>query len=203
MAKFDYSNYGAFKDAMGGRGYLALIARKFGIRNRYLRFLSGASRDLPVIEIGCGNGAFIEVLLSNGFLNVKGVDPSDTYNVVVESSLVHHGFAEPFLQSCHISSLGTIVALDVFEHIPQAELRKLLSLIDSRLVPGGFLIFRVPNMASPLALVNYFGDLSHTTALNEVSARQIAFETGLKVESIHPEPFAYPTSAATLIGIIL
>ncbi len=88
-------------------------------------------------------------------------------------------------------------------HIPQDELRKLFALINSRLVSGGLLVFRVPNMASPLALVNYFGDLSHTTPLNEVSVQQLAFGSGLKITRVHPEPFAYPTSAAALIGILI
>jgi SAM-dependent methyltransferase len=203
MAKFNYSSYGAFKNSLATHRHLISMARRIGIKNRYLRFMSKARRDMPVIEIGCGDGAFIKDLLNAGFHDVQGVEPSDTYDTVVDPGLVHRDFAESFLQKLPGSSLGTIVAWDVFEHIPQAELHKLFSLMSSRLAQGGVLIFRVPNMASPLALVNYFGDLSHTTALNEISVRQISFETGLAVESMRPEPFAYPKSVSTLMGILL
>jgi hypothetical protein len=57
-------------------------------------------------------------------------------------------------------------------------------------------------MGSPLGLLNQFGDLSHRFALNEVSVRQLAFEAGLQVHAIEPEPFAYPRSLSTLLGYL-
>lgn len=203
MSDFDYSNYGSFKNLTERPRFLVLMARKIGVKNRYLRFASRARRDMPVVELGCGNGAFIKDLLDDGFKDVKGVEPSGTYDTVVDPDLVCRDFAAPFLRGLPSSSLGAIIALDVFEHIPQTELGELFKLISSRLARGGVLIFRVPNMASPLALVNYFGDLSHVTALNEISVRQISFGMGLEVEGIHPEPFAYPASVSTIIGVLL
>lgn len=58
-------------------------------------------------------------------------------------------------------------------------------------------------MASPLALPIYFGDLTHAIALNEVSIRQLLFESGFASHRVYASPFAYPRSVATIVGILL
>jgi len=78
-----------------------------------------------------------------------------------------------------------------------------MHLIYERLMPGGIVVFRVPNMASPVALINYFGDLSHVTPLNEGSIRHLIFDSGLTMCGLYPEPFAYPRSLSTIAGIFL
>jgi len=202
MVKFNYSSYGAFKNAPRRPRLIVLLMKILRIKNRYLRFLLSVPRDLPVVEIGCGNGRFILDLLNEGFKDVKGVEPSESYTFLADKSLISHEFASPYLGKIRESTLGLVVSLDVFEHIPRAELLDLIKLIESRLVAGGFLVFRIPNMSSPLALVNFYGDLSHTTPLNEYSIPQLVFDSGLYVESINAEPFAFPVSPATVIGII-
>ena len=203
MNKFDYENYGAFKGAPVQRSLGIRVAQTLGLKDRYLRFLKGTHKDQPVVEVGCGNGQFMRTLLAQGYTDVRGVEPSQSYETVVDANLIFCGYANEYLQTCAVSSIGTVLALDVFEHIPASELMALLALIHTRLLPGGTVIFRVPNMASPLAMVNYFGDLSHTTALSEISIRQLVFGSGLKVSAVHPEPFSYPRSLAALAGILL
>jgi SAM-dependent methyltransferase len=203
MAEFNYSNYGSFKNYPGRTKFIISIARRIGIKNRYLRFLDSASKNLPVIEIGCGNGSFIVDLINAGFSDVKGVEPSGTYNYVADPNLISQDFAAPFLDKISASSLGAVVAMDVFEHIPYVDLRDLTKLIRSRLAEDGLLVFRVPNMSSPLALTNYYGDVSHTTPLNEYSIRQLAFEVDMDIVSINAEPFSYPNSLAATLGIVI
>lgn len=203
MKNFDYDNYGAFKRSAPLRSRGIRLAHALGLKHRYLRFLKSARRDQPVVELGCGDGQFISTLLAEGFSDVRGVEPSQSYRTVVDHTLIFSGYARDYLETCTIASIGTVLALDVFEHIPASDLRSLLVLIHSRLSPDGKVIFRVPNMASPLAMANYFGDLSHTTALSEIAIRQLVFDSGLTVHAIHSEPFAYPRSLSTLVGILL
>ena len=203
MQKFNYSSYGAFKNAPRQPRLIVLLMKLLRIKNRYLRFLLSVPLDLPVVEIGCGNGRLILDLLNEGFIDVKGVEPSESYTFLADKSLISHEFASPYLAKLSESSLGLVVALDVFEHIPYAELVDLIKLIESRLVDGGSLVFRIPNMSSPLALLNFYGDLSHTTALNEYSIPQLIFDSKLYIESINPEPFAFPFSPSTVIGILV
>lgn len=201
---YNYDNYGAFKEsaAQPPRSRIEHIARALGLKNRYLRFLKTAARDKPVLEIGCGNGQFIQEMLNEGFTTVTGVEPSSSYQFLVDPGLIIKEFASDYLENCTASSIGTIVALDVFEHIPIPELRVLLRLIHDRLIPGGIVMFRVPNMASPTAMPLYFGDLSHVTALSEVSIKQFIFDSGFTLCGVHAEPFAYPRSLATLVGVL-
>lgn len=200
-ANYDYDSYGAFKESGTTRsGRLKKIARNLGFKNRYLRFLTGIPKDGILIELGCGDGGFMRELRAAGFVDVRGVDLSPSYAGVEH---VHIGDAADYIAGFTIRSIDCIVALDVFEHIPQDQLRHLLRMAGTRLKPGGRVIFRVPNMGSPLALLNQHGDLSHVNAFNEISVRQIAFDTDMDVVAIHAEPLAYPRSPRGLMGMAL
>jgi len=203
--KYDYEDYGAFKQANARlpNKYLYKSARMFGLKKRYLRFLKTADRNKSILEIGCGNGEFLQEMMTDGFTDVRGIEPSPTYNLLVNPEYIIQLDALSYFETCSYASIGTIVALDVFEHIPFTELHTLLQLIYKCLMPGGTVIFRVPNMASVLALANYFGDLSHVTALNEKSIQQLIYDSGLVIKEIYPEPFAYPRSISTILGILL
>jgi 2-polyprenyl-3-methyl-5-hydroxy-6-metoxy-1,4-benzoquinol methylase len=203
-SRYNYDSYGAYKATRDGRnGRFFRWARALGLQNRYLKFLRAASKELPLLEIGCGDGHFLEALSKAGFKDIKGVEPSRSYQSRVDDGLIIHCFASEYLETCAPGSLGTVVALDVFEHVPSGELRKLLHTIRERLVPNGVVMLRVPNMASPLGLLNFFGDLSHTTPLNEVSIVQLMHQAELEVQGIYSEPFAYPSNVATVAGILL
>jgi SAM-dependent methyltransferase len=201
---FDYGDYGAFKTSgtPPPSGWARRVARRLGLGNRYLRFLAQASRSQPLVEIGCGDGAFLVVLSQAGFQKLRGIEPSPSYQQVAPPGSIVRGFANEYFLQVPSASVGTVVALDVFEHIPVADLRGLLALVADRLVPGGLLMFRVPNLAGGLGLFNYFGDVSHTTALNEVSLKQLAFGTSFTRVDIQPEPLAYPRTAMGLIGLL-
>ena len=77
---FNYSNYGDYKTNIGMTvaSRLTRIAHACGMKNRYLKFFKAAGRDKPLVEIGCGNGQFLSVLLEEGFSLVEGVEPSTT-----------------------------------------------------------------------------------------------------------------------------
>jgi len=142
-------------------------------------------------------------MMEAGFSDVIGVEPSESYSAVVDRALIVTGFAEEYLTRCQSDSLAAIVALDVFEHVERTKLRELIILCHSRLISGGSIVFRIPNMASPLALLNFYGDLSHVCPMNQNSVSQILFGTGFKNVSFHPEPFCYPRSIASAVGILL
>ncbi len=180
---------------------MATLARKIGLRHRYLRFFGTARLDAPLLEIGCGDGNFLNELIGFGFERVLGLEPSSSYVNVADDRLIVRCFANEYLEQCPAASLGTVIALDVFEHIPLPDLRVLLAMIHDRLMPGGMVLFRVPNMASPLALPNFFGDLSHVTPLSGSSIRQLVFDSNLTLAEVHAEPLAYPRSVRDVFGI--
>jgi SAM-dependent methyltransferase len=201
--KYDYTNYGANKNIRLPSIMQEKIANIFKLKNRYLKFCTLANKKSPVIELGCGNGSFIRELLKEGFEKVIGIEPSSTYNPVIVKDLIIQEYATQYLKKIEQKSLGLVVALDVFEHIEYDEIKIILNLVDDKLQDGGILVFRVPNMGSPLGFFNYFGDISHVTPMNEVSIKQIALETKMELIGLYSEPFAYPKSLRTILGIAI
>jgi SAM-dependent methyltransferase len=202
-SKFNYRNYGAFKNSSAQVGWPSLLAKKIGLKNRYLKYVSELPKDLLLVEIGCGDGSFLKELLMAGFNKVVGLEPSPSYNSIVDKDLVLREYAQDFFQKIPEASVGGVIAWDVFEHISYHDIQILLKLIKLALIPNGLLIVRVPNMASPFGMMNFFGDISHVSALNEHAIRQIAFETGMVLECVYAEPFSYPKNLMTLMGIVI
>lgn len=195
-------DYGLYKRSYAMRGFWPAVRKFLPLRNRYLKFFSIANKSFPLLEIGCGDGAFLKILSNDGFVDVQGLEPSTSYAFSDDSLLIHNVYAHEFLADCYGHHFGTVVMMDVLEHIPIGELHSLLKQIKACLKPKGVLILRIPNMGSPLSLHNYFGDLTHVTGLNELSIRQLCFETGFILQSIKPEPFSYPCSLSSLAGIV-
>lgn len=199
--KHDYTRYGDLKASQSASsGRAVRIARMLGMAPRYLRYVRDIDTSLPAVELGCGDGSFVRALRDSGFRSVRGVDLSPSYNMPEGCEV---GDAISFLQGEAPASLGLVVALDVLEHVQPEDLRSLLRLVRKCLHPNGRFLARVPNMGSPLGLINQFGDLSHRTALNEIAVRQLAFDTGLRVHSIEPEPLAYPRTLSSILGRII
>lgn len=198
---YDYEDYGKFKASVAAKPRRAQqILRRLGFKHRYLRFIENIDRSYEMVEIGCGSGAFLAEMRAAGFERVLGVDLSPSYDGAPD---IYIGDAASYLAKSADHSLGGIVAFDVFEHIPLRALLELVGIVATKLRPEGKLVFRVPNMASPLALYNQHGDLSHVTALNESSVRQLAFDTGLVVEGVYPEPLAYPQSIRAVLAFLV
>jgi O-antigen chain-terminating methyltransferase len=76
-------------------------------------------------------------------------------------------------------SLGGIFASQLVEHLPPAVLFRLLELAVAKLRPGGLFVAETINPLSPLALRNYFADLTHAQPVVpetlELLARQAGF----------------------------
>ena len=202
---YDYHGYGSFKAAFASpvAEKIRLITNFLGIRNRYIRFLDGLRKSDSILEIGCGDGSFMKALKNVGYENVIGIDPSPTYSAVDPSLSIFQTDAISFFGDKSHGPFDAILMLDVIEHISPENLSFLVSLLHDNLSDSGFVVIRTPNMASPLALRNYFGDLSHVCPLNQDSIRQLFFGSGFKRIRFAPEPFHYPRGVMALIGIVL
>jgi O-antigen chain-terminating methyltransferase len=92
---------------------------------------------------------------------------------VEQADLVEH------LQGLDDGALGGIFMGQVVEHLPPATIVRAFGLAVAKLRPGGVLIAETINPLSPLALHNYFADLTHAQPLVpetlELLARQAGF----------------------------
>jgi SAM-dependent methyltransferase len=147
----------------------------------------------PVLAVGCGRGEFLELLRDAG-VEASGVD-ADADMVAYargEGLDVEQADALEHLAGLAEGSLGGIFLAQVVEHLPPGALFRLLELAHTRLRPGGLLVAETINPLSPLALRNYFADLTHAQPLVPETLAQLARHAGFSEPEIRyanaPEP---------------
>jgi SAM-dependent methyltransferase len=164
--------------------YFAFESRMRGstesIRDRQRPYVDDFREAAPVLDVGCGRGEFL-VLLREAGIEGRGVDlDADMVAYARGEGLeVELGEAVEHLQGLEDGSLGGIFAAQLVEHLPAPRLVRLLELAAFKLRPGGVLVAETINPLSPLALRNYYADLTHAQPLVpetlELLARQAGF----------------------------
>jgi SAM-dependent methyltransferase len=202
--KIDYKNYGNYKNTLNSSNNksrrIKAIARFFGLKNRYFKYFKVAKTDL-IVELGCGDGSLMFEMQEAGYKYLIGIEPSETYRFVSEKLTILHILANEYFVSAEKDSVGLIISMDCFEHIPYKDLDQLFCLAMNALKPNGKIVFRVPNMASPLAMPNYYGDATHVTALNQQSVFQLVHKNNFSSIDFYREPFSYPRSPLDLLAL--
>ncbi len=165
--------------------YFAFESRMRGstesIRERQRPYVDDFRDSAPVLDIGCGRGEFLALLRDAG-IEARGVDlDADMVAYARGEQLeVEHADAVEYLQGVEDGSLGGIFAAQVVEHVPAPTLVRLLELAAAKLRRGGLLVAETINPLSPLALRNYYADLTHAQPLVpetlELLVRQSGFE---------------------------
>ena len=118
-------------------------AEILGRVSEYVSLLKSAA---PVLEIGCGRGELLEVLREAG-VEVRGVD-NDPAMVAACHRLglaAEEGDALEALRTQKAKSLGGVVAIHVFEHLPAAAWMSVVEAAAVALRPGGLLLVECPN----------------------------------------------------------
>lgn len=149
-----------------------LTGRIPAFRRRYLPLLP-IDRQATILDIGCGCGEFVHFLQREGFENARGVD-LDSRQILQGQSLgvrrLEAGCAEDVLRRS-VESYDAVVAIDVLEHIPKANIIQILGLVWQALRVGGRLVCQVPNLAAfyqPL----FYMDFTHETPFTASSLKQ-------------------------------
>ena len=164
--------------------YFAFESRMRGstsvIRARQQPYVDDFRAAAPVLDVGCGRGEFLELLRDAG-IEATGVDADADMAAYAqgEGLAVVQADALAHLGALPDGSLGGIFASQLVEHLPPAVLFRLLELAVAKLRPGGLLVAETINPLSPLALRNYFADLTHAQPVVpetlELLARQAGF----------------------------
>lgn len=133
----------------------------------FVKPLAALNPALPVLDIGCGRGEWLELLNDQG-IAACGVDTDDGMlaaclerglNVVSVDALAH-------LASLPSSSLLAVTGFHIAEHLPFDRLQSLFAQAFRALVPGGLLILETPNPENLLVgSANFYIDPSHQRPL--------------------------------------
>ena len=164
--------------------YFAFESRMRGstdsIRERQRRYLDDLRAAAPVLDIGCGRGELLGLLREAG-VEARGIDADADMAAYArgEGLDVEQADLVEYLGRTPDGSLGGIFMGQVVEHLPGPTLAQSLRLAAAKLRPGGVLIAETINPLSPIALRNYFADLTHAQPLVpetlELLARQAGF----------------------------
>jgi SAM-dependent methyltransferase len=167
-----FPDYFAFESKMRGRTE--------SVQERQRVYVDDFRDAAPVLDVGCGRGEFLALLKDAG-VEARGIDPdSDMVAFARGDGLdVEQADAVTYLETLDDGSLGGIFMGQVVEHLPPAMLVRTLELAAQKLREGGLLVAETINPLSPLALRNYFADLTHAQPLVPetlaVLARQVGF----------------------------
>lgn len=156
------SYYAAFEAAY--RGSREEIKKRLEV---YLERIKNRPEDLPVLDIGCGRGEWIELLRDHG-IAAYGVDINSMFVADARARAIDAREAEALahMRGLGDASLAGITGFHIIEHL---ELDVLISLIDEAsrvLAPGGFLLFETPNPENLIVgATTFWNDPTHRAPL--------------------------------------
>jgi 2-polyprenyl-3-methyl-5-hydroxy-6-metoxy-1,4-benzoquinol methylase len=160
---------GASMDPAAQRAYTDWCTRN------YLPLVADLDRTVPVLEIGCGAGYFMDFISEEGFGDVSGLDISSE-----QIEIAHKRGVKTATQADVFEALparhgvyGAIFAIDFLEHFSRAELVELVPLIRESLAPGGRFITQTPNGQALHGGAVIHGDLTHLTIFTPRSLEQL------------------------------
>jgi 2-polyprenyl-3-methyl-5-hydroxy-6-metoxy-1,4-benzoquinol methylase len=168
---------------------------------RTLGSLLPGNPSARILDIACGEGAFLSFLSSKGYRNLSGFDLSPE-NIAICQRLGLE-FVKKFdaleIESFSSEEYDVIFALDIVEHLPKEELSQFLEQVRRKLTSNGYVIIQTPNMGSLLATYMRYNDLSHEHGLTEKTAIDLLLTAGFERKNIS----VYPAwNATTRMGYL-
>lgn len=177
-------------------------AEEAGFTQRtYGRYLRRARRWVPggraLLEIGCGDGFFLDEALAQGFDEVTGVEPSEEA-IANASDLVRHRIVKNLYGPgvFPADSFDLICAFQVFDHVPDPA--ALLRAAHEQLRDGGGVLFinhnsrgflnRLLGEASPIV------DVEHTVLFDKKTMRRLFEKCGFQVREVFDVKNTYPVA---------
>ena len=159
-------------------------------------FKAACGGGLPLVDIGCGRGEFMESARDAG-LSVKGLDMNPEMVATCQAKGLEavEDDAVSFLRAQPDNSLGGIMMAQVIEHLSVEQLTETVSLAALKLAPGGAFVAETVN---PACLTTFCGafylDITHQNPIHPEAARFLWQWAGLKdVDLIFLSP--YPPEA--------
>lgn len=168
--------YEAYASQHAGYGSGVFTALTY---HRDIRPLLPHPKAGSVVDIGCGQGALVRLLVADGY-DAVGVDISPEQVAVAQAaglSQVQQGDYRDMLEARR-GQLAAVTATDMLEHLTKEEVLETFDAVVTSLIPGGVLIARVPNAVSPFGGHIRYGDFTHESWFTARSVRQLAAAAG-------------------------
>jgi 2-polyprenyl-3-methyl-5-hydroxy-6-metoxy-1,4-benzoquinol methylase len=178
-----YQAYASQHAGCGEAGATILIYR------RDIRPLLPQPYAGPVIDIGCGQGKLVRLLLANGY-DAYGIDVSPEQVQLAHASGLDRIRLGDYCDALaeRRGRLAAVTATDLLEHLTKDEVLNTFDRVVQGLAPGGVFVARVPNAVSPLGGHIRYGDFTHESSYTERSVRQLAAAAGFRSVVVHACP---------------
>ncbi len=139
------------------------IVRSGRAAELFIRYVPDA--DVQVVDVGCGNGAFIRQLCEHGYASVSGVE-AVRYPASGDLPVVTADVSRDLLP-WRDGSCGAVTAWEVLEHLENP--RHLVREAHRVLAPGGCLFVSLPNALHLMSRLMFLrqGNLPRWTAAND------------------------------------
>lgn len=207
-----HATYAGDQEAFRGRLYEAYASQHAGCGNGaaaaliYRRDIRPAL-PLPgvgsVVDIGCGRGTLVRLLLADGY-DAEGVDISPEQVSLAHAAgldRVRQGDYRDILQT-RSGQLAAVTATDLLEHLTKGEVLDTFDVVAAALIAGGVLIARVPNAVSPFGGHIRYGDFTHESWFTARSVRQLAAAAGFGRVTVLPcPPVAHGLVSAARVAV--
>ena len=147
--------YHAFEDRF--RGSRELIKSRLRIYLPFVIPLKAIYDDCRVIDLGCGRGEWLELMVDEGF-EAQGVDLDESMLAISNAaglSVVKSDIIE-YLQKIQDNSVEIVSGFHIIEHISSDSLQILVKEAFRVLKPGGLLILETPNPENLLVSTTEF-----------------------------------------------
>jgi 2-polyprenyl-3-methyl-5-hydroxy-6-metoxy-1,4-benzoquinol methylase len=153
--------------------------------------LAGATGQLRILEMGFGDGAFLDWARNRGHSVIGSeIRPEAIEAAKARGHEVYQGVPA-------IEPVDLIVALDVLEHLTIEQLLEFLATAEQLLKPDGSIVARFPNGSSPFFGHYQHGDATHQRPLTAALLQQIAILRGFQVaKASNPRPIPSGTRSA-------
>jgi len=149
----------------------------------YIDYFRGKTN---VLDIGCGRGEFVELLMENG-VGVQGIDMNEDMVVYCQD----HGLPVvqmdlfDYLDGLEDNSLDGIFAAQVIEHLEPKCLIHLSELCYKKLKPSGIVVFETINPGNVQAVCTWFYlDPSHIRPVSPELIKFITEADGFKCKDV-------------------
>lgn len=137
-----------------------------------------SNRAADVVDLGCGQGHLVRLLLAHGYPNSRGIDISPEQVALAHAAGVSQVELGDFRSCFRGAALDAVTATDFFEHLTKEEILDAFDHTRAALRAGGVLILRVPNAVSPFGGNYRYGDLTHETSFTARSLHQLGVAAG-------------------------
>lgn len=145
-------------------------------------------RASAILDVGCGQGQLVGLLMRAGYTRASGIDTSpEQVSVAHQRGRGTIELGDLFEVAEHRrAQYDVVIAIDVVEHFERWDVERVFRAFVDLLTPGGRFILRTPNGSSPFAGRMRWGDLTHGVVYTRESLVQIGHLVGFSKVDVYP-----------------